>query len=103
MAMRTASPWWASLIFGFGVATIFFGERLFGHLPGGRTILTVIGVLAVLGITGMRVFTTLRTNGARRGVERTLLICQLGVIFGLVLYALTTTWGVHLFSMTEKG
>lgn len=103
MAMRTASPWWASLVFGVGLAIIFFGERLFGYLPSGRTILTVIGVLAVLAMTGLRAFTTLRTSGARRAVERTLLFCQLGVILGLVLYALTTSWGVHLFSMTEKG
>lgn len=103
MAMRTASPWWASLIFGLGVATIFFGERLFGHLPSGRVMLTVIGVIAVVAVTGMRAFTMLRTSGARRAVERTLLICQLGVILGLVFYALSTNWGIHLFSMTEKG
>lgn len=103
MAMRTASPWWASLIFGLGVAIIFFGERLFGHLPGGRMMLTFIGVIAVVGVTGLRVFTMLRTSGARRAVERTLLFCQLGVLLGLALYALTTNWGVNLFSMTEKG
>ena len=64
MAMRTASPWWASLVFGVGVAIIFFGERLFGYLPSGRTILTVIGVLAVLAMTGLRAVTTLRLTDA---------------------------------------
>ena len=38
MAMRTASPWWASLIFGLGLLLILCGERLFGHLPGVRLV-----------------------------------------------------------------
>lgn len=103
MAMRTASPWWASLVFGLGLFFILLGERLFGHLPGARMALTVIGLIAVVGITGLRAFTTMRTNGARRAVERTLLLCQLGVIVSLVLYTLTTNWGMGLFSMTAKG
>jgi hypothetical protein len=45
----------------------------------------------------------MRTTGARRAVERTLLLCQLGVLVSLVLYALTTNWGMGLFTMTEKG
>jgi hypothetical protein len=45
----------------------------------------------------------MRTTGARRAVERTLLLCQAGVLLSLVLYALTTKWGLGLFSMTEKG
>jgi hypothetical protein len=101
--MRTASPWWASLVFGVGLFFILLGERLFGHLPGWRMMFTLIGVIAVVGITGLRVFTAMRTTGARRAVERTLLFCQAGVLVSLVLYALTTHWGMGLFTMTEKG
>jgi hypothetical protein len=101
--MRTASPWWASLIFGIGLFFVLLGERLFGHLPGARMAMTVIGVLLLVGVTGLRGFTTMRTAGARRAVERTLLFCQLGVLVSLVLYALTTNWGVSLLSLTEKG
>ena len=43
MAMRTASPWWASLVFGLGLLLILLGERLFGHLPGLRMALTSLG------------------------------------------------------------
>ncbi len=103
MAMRTASPWWASLVFGLGLFFILLGERLFGHLPGLRMVLTVIGVIALVAITGLRGFTAMRTSGARRSVERTLLICQAGVLVSLVLYALTTSWGTGLFTMSDKG
>lgn len=103
MAMRTASPWWASLVFGLGLFFILLGERLFGHLPTLRMTMTVIGVLALVAITGLRGFTMMRTSGARRAVERTLLFCQLGVLVSLVLYALTTKWGMGLFTMTDKG
>lgn len=89
MAMRTASPWWASLVFGIGLLFIFVGERLFGHTPGPRWAFVVIGAAAVLLVTALRAFTTARTGGARRAVERTLLFCQLGVIAALVIYAVT--------------
>ncbi|HEY5951236.1 MAG TPA: Gldg family protein, partial [Kofleriaceae bacterium] len=101
--MRTASPWWASLVFGIGLFFILLGERLFGHLPGLRMAMTVTGVIILVAITALRGFTAMRTTGARRAVERTLLICQAGVLFSLVLYALTTKWGMGLFTMTEKG
>lgn len=103
MAMRTASPWWASLVFGVGLLFILIGERLFGHLPGVRLVMTTLGVIAVVGITALRAFTFAKTSGARRNVERTLLLCQAGVVLSLVLYAFTTKWGMSHFSMTEKG
>jgi hypothetical protein len=103
ITMRTASPWWASLVFGLGLFFIILGERLFSHLPSLRMAMTVIGVITLIAITALRGFTTMRTTGARRAVERTLLMCQLGVLFSLFLYALTTKWGMGLFTMTEKG
>jgi hypothetical protein len=101
--MRTASPWWASLVFGVGLLFILCGERLFGHLPGVRLVMTLLGVLACVAVTGLRAFTTAKTTGARRNVERTLLLCQGGVLLALVLYAFTTKWGLGHFTMTDKG
>jgi hypothetical protein len=101
--MRTASAWWASVVFGSGLLLVLLGERLFGHAPGIRMPLTALGVVEMIAITGLRGYTMLRTTGARRAVERTLLLCQLGALLALVLYALTTKWGLNLFSMTEKG
>jgi hypothetical protein len=103
MAMRTASPWWASLTFGVGLLFMFIGERLFGHLPGTRMVMTGLGLVLVLGVTGLRAYTTVATVGSRRNVERTLLYCQLGVVLGLILYATTTTWGMSHFHLSEKG
>jgi hypothetical protein len=101
--MRTASPWWASLTFGVGLLFMFVGERLFGYNPSARMVLTGVGLIAVLGVTGLRAYTTMATTGARRNVERTLLLCQGGVLFGLLLYALTTKWGMGHFHFSEKG
>src|SRR5690606_13529372 len=103
MAMRTASPWWASLVFGLGLFFILLGERLFGHLPTLRMTMTVIGVLALVGITGLRGFTTARTQGRRRAGARTLVWCQVGALVSLLLWALTAKWGMGLFTMTGKG
>jgi hypothetical protein len=103
MAMRTASPWWASLVFGVGLLFVFAGERLFGYSPGVRLVMTGLGLLLVVGVTGLRAYTTLATSGARRNVERVLLMCQLGVLLGLLLYAFSTSWGVGHFHLSDKG
>lgn len=103
MAMRTASPWWASLSFGVGLLFVFVGERLFGHNPSVRMVLTGAGLIAVFGMTALRLYTTMSTLGARRKVECTLLMCHGGVLVALVLYALTTQWGLGHFHLSEKG
>jgi hypothetical protein len=53
----------------------------------------------MLAVTALRVWTTLRTAGARRSIERTLLICHAGTLLGLALFALTTKWGVSTFGI----
>lgn len=95
MAMRTASPWWASLVFGLGLTFFFVGERLFGHIGGARIFFTgILGLVPVLGVTALRAWTTVRTSGDRRRIERALLLCHAGTVVALVLYALTTKWGL---------
>jgi hypothetical protein len=101
--MRTASPWWLSLVFGLGLLEILFGRRLFAHSPTIGGFQTWLGLIVVVGTTGLRAFTVMKTTGSRRAVERTLLMCQLGVLLALFLYYLTTKSGMSLFSFTEKG
>jgi hypothetical protein len=101
--MRTASPWWASLIFGIGLVFFLLGERFFGHLAGARFVLTGIGVLLILGITLARAWTTLGSAGARRRVERVLLTCHAGSVLALILYLLSTDWGLNLFGLSETA
>jgi len=100
MAMRTASPWWASLIYVVGLVFLFIGERAFST-SGWHVLATGLGALLVVGVTGLRVWTTLSTRGARRRVERTLLLCHIGTGVALLLYALTTGFGMDLLGLGD--
>lgn len=105
MAMRTATPWWASLLFGVGLFLLLVGERTLGD-GSARLLFTGVGTLLVLGTTGLRAYAMLASRDARRRVERTLLVCQLGALVALLLYALTTPTGQGLIGMgalTGKG
>ncbi len=94
MAMKTASPWWASLAFGLGLLFLFLGERLIGSESSGlRMIFTCGGVGLMIAVTAARVWTTLATKGARRRVERTFLACHVVALVALFIYAMTTSWG----------
>ncbi|HEY5936149.1 MAG TPA: Gldg family protein [Kofleriaceae bacterium] len=77
-----------SLAFGGGLLFILLGERLLS-LKGA----TVIGVGAVLVMTGARAWAFAGSTGTRKQVERTLLIAHLGTVLALFLYMLTTGWG----------
>ena len=103
MAMRTASPWWASLAFGVGLLLTFVSERFLSHQQGLRVALTGLGVGLLIAVTGARLWTTMASKGARRRVERTLLLSHIGTLVALALYALTTKWGLDLIGASEKG
>ncbi len=103
MAMRTASPWWASLGFGLGLIMLFIGERVFGHLDGPRYFMTGIGVGLIVAVTAIRIWAMLGVKGARRNVERTLVICHVGTLIALVLYALSTSWGLDLIRISDTA
>lgn len=94
MAMRTASPWWASLAFAIGLVFIFVGERAFAHNDSIASIATWLGLAIVLGVTGLRTWTMLGSRGARRKVELALLACQAGALLALVVYLLSTRTGL---------
>jgi hypothetical protein len=100
--MRTASPWWLSVVFGGGLAFVMLGERLIGS-GSARGMLTMLGVVLVIATTGVRAWTTFGTQGSRRKIERTLLICQVGALVALLLYSLTTDWGLAKFDMATES
>ncbi|MBA2543948.1 MAG: Gldg family protein [Deltaproteobacteria bacterium] len=91
MAMRTASPFWLSLVFGVGLFFIFLGERL-APVPSIRVVLTLIGLAVVIITTAARAWTASGTKGARQRIERALFACHIGAIIALVIYAMTTSW-----------
>jgi len=101
--MRTASPWWASLAFGIGLLLTFVSERLLSHSASMRVALTGLGVGLLIAVAGARVWTTLGSRGARRRVERALLVSHVGTLLALVVYALTTKWGLDLLGVAEKN
>ncbi len=103
MAMRTASPWWASLTFGVGLLITFISERLVAHQAGLRVALTFLGVGLLLAVTGARVWTTVGSRGARRRGEATLLLCHVGTLVALLLYALTTKWGLGVLGVSAAS
>jgi ABC-type uncharacterized transport system len=103
MAMRTASPWWASLGFGLGLILMFVGERVFGHLDGPRYLMTGVGVGLLIAVTGARAWAMMGSTGARRNVERTLVLCHLGTLLALVLYALSTSWGLGVVGVADTA
>ncbi len=103
MAMRTASPWWASLAFASGLLFLLLGERFFGHLSGARFVLTGMGLVLIVGITATRAWTMLGSAGARRRVERTLLVCNAGTVFALILYLLSTDWGIAKLGLVDPA
>jgi hypothetical protein len=100
MAMRTATPWWLSLIYVIGLGLLFAGERAFSHTTW-HPVATGLGALIVVGVTALRVWATLGTRGARRRVERTLLYCHVGAGLALLLYTLTTTFGMGLIGLGD--
>ena len=103
MAMRTATPWWLSLVLGIGLVLVFMGERLFGHAGSLRYVMTMLGIVLVIGVTGVRAWSTVGSTGSRRKVERTLLICHIGTLVGLFLYALTTNFATQKLAFSESG
>lgn len=103
MAMRTASPWWASLTFGIGLLLTFVSERLLSHNAGMRVALTGLGIGLLIAVTGARAWTMVGSRGARRRVERTLLISHIGTLLALALYAWTTKSGLDLLGVKNAA
>ena len=98
MAMRTASPWWLSLVLGLGLLLVLLGARLIDSAG-----VTMLGTVLVVSVTAVRAWTWFGSSGARRKVEGVLLLCHLGTLAALVLYALTTKWGLSKLALSEAG
>ncbi|HEY4239344.1 MAG TPA: Gldg family protein [Kofleriaceae bacterium] len=95
--MRTASPWWSSLVFGIGLLFLLVGERLFGYTDNARILFSGAGVIAILLVTGARGWAMLGSKGARRRVERAFFLAHAATVVSLVLYlASTETKDGHL-------
>lgn len=101
MAMKNASALWLPVVFITGLLFLFLGERPFGHIDVVRMIFSGVGLLTVLGITGLRVRDFLNSSGERKAVARLLLYGHAGVLVALLLYLTTTTWGHGVLGVEE--
>jgi hypothetical protein len=90
MALRSASPWWLSIVYLVGLVFLFLGQRAFASVEGVSILATLLGAVMVVGVTAFRVYITLNSRGGRRKVERTILWTHLGAGLALLLYAFTT-------------
>ena len=86
MAMKTSTPWWLTGILFFGLLCLFAGQRALAHMDTTSTVLTALGLLSVIGATGVRVWAFTRERGRRRTVEAVMLLCHAGVGVALLLY-----------------
>lgn len=92
MAMRTASPFWLSLVLLFGLFVVLLGEKL-SPIPSMRVVLTGIGVTLVVLATAARIWSMNGATGSRKRIEKTLVACNVATVLALFLYAMTTDWG----------
>jgi hypothetical protein len=86
MAMKTSTPWWITGVLFFGLLCLFAGQRALAHLDTTSTVLTGLGLLCVVGATGVRVWAFTRESGRRRAVEGVMLLCHAGVGLALLVY-----------------
>ena len=93
MAMRTASPWWATLALGISLMVFLISERLFHEVDSLRYLATGLSLGVIVAVTASRGWTMAATTGGRRGIERTLFVCSAGVLLALAVYAASTPWG----------
>ncbi len=100
MRMRTASPFWLSIVFASALLLVFIGERL-TPIASMRVIMTGAGVTIVLLCTAARAWTASASKGGQRRIERVLLACHLATVFALFLYTLTTSWGPDSWQTPE--
>jgi len=82
MAIRSASRWWASVVFGVGMLLVIVG-RLFDSGTGAQLVLASVGGVLLLAMTAVRLVTMIRADKTERGFERALLFLQLFVLAGL--------------------
>jgi hypothetical protein len=85
--MRTATPWWISVVLATGLLFVYLGERAFGHAGTAAVAITWIGVILIVGATLVRAVGFAQSRGKRRSVELILLLCHVGVLVALAIYA----------------
>lgn len=85
-----------------GLISLFLGQQL----PDDNIVgvgLTWLGVLAVVGVTGWRMFERSKAKDAAKPVEMALFAARAGVIFAMMLYALSGESGLEMVGADADG
>lgn len=83
------TPAWALATLLGGLVLVLLGERVLSGTAVARTILTSLGMVAVVGTTAMRWFGSTRTTGEKRKTERTLAALCTAAVLALLAYFTT--------------
>jgi hypothetical protein len=89
-----------------GLALVYTGEHVLSGLEKGPAAVTAVGTVLVVLATLLRLSPRFRAGGDRRSIESLLAVLSGLGLLGLVLYFLTTPWGIdHLFlgKIAEPG
>jgi hypothetical protein len=93
----------ASVLLGASLILLFVAERIAAEGSTGQQVVRWLGVLGVAGAVAWRGFLLGQVRGAARQVEVRLLAGYGGVLGALVLYALSTEWGLELLGLQRKA
>ncbi|HWP05146.1 MAG TPA: Gldg family protein [Polyangiaceae bacterium] len=92
-----SAPGWVLGGYLGGLVLVYFGERVLSGLEKGAGFFTAVGVVLVVVTTLIRFSPRFRAGGDRQSIESLLAILSATGLLGLVLYGLTTPWGVDHF------
>ena len=92
-----SAPGWVLGMYLGGLALVYTGEHVLSGLEKGPAAVTAVGVLLVVLATGLRLSPRFRAGGDRRSIESLLAVLSGIGLLGLLLYFLTTPWGVDHF------
>ncbi|MCA9592656.1 MAG: Gldg family protein [Myxococcales bacterium] len=87
------APLWTVPLYVAGLVFVFIGERVLASLPTAHWVVTLIGLLSVVGATVVRFSPRFRVGGERRDIEKLLAILSLTGVIALGIYFATTEWG----------
>ena len=86
---KRGTPSWALALFLGGLSFVFIGERVVGGIPTARMALSILGVLAVAAVTGLRWWAASTADSQRKTIERTMAILASVGFVGVLLYFAT--------------
>jgi hypothetical protein len=99
---QQTSNWLATTLLAVALFAIFAGERVLGE-GSLRNLCSGAGGLLMLAAIGVRVQALLRATADVRAVEVRLLVAYLGVLLGLLLYALSTDVAMDALGLAEES